>query len=342
MSKTEIKSFAWPLVGHAKIVKYLQQNLFSDNLAHAFLFSGPSHLGKSTVAKFFINSLVCRNLHAHTGSVPCGTCECCRQVANNVHPDMYWLGRIVNEKTGKLNKNIGIEQIRQLQNMLSLGSFLNSYKVAVIDEAQALSQEAANSLLKTLEEPTPKTILILLASSPSLLPRTIISRCQVIKFLPVSTADIFAYLLSLKIERKKAKTLAALALGRPGLAINFAATADSFSDFQEEYKSFMALAAADLVTRFKIAGEIAAGNDPDELKEILLVWRRALRDLLLIKLAAQNFISNLPLAADLTALAERYSQEKIIGLINETNATRQFLGANVNSKLAIENLIINF
>jgi len=341
MSKGEIKQFNWSVVGHANIVSYLQQNLKSGNIAQAFLFYGPPHLGKTTVVKYLVNSLVCRNLHEKSETVPCGKCECCKQVANNIHPDVYWLKRGMSETTGRLSKNISIEQIRQLQNMLGLHSFLNSYKIAVINEAETLSQEAANSLLKTLEEPASQTIIILIASGIANLPKTIASRCQAIKFLPVATQEIFDHLLSLKIDRKKAKYLAGISLGRPGMAVNLAGNRESYEDFQESVRQFVALADSDLAGRFKTISELSSANEIDGLKQVLLVWRRVLRDLLLIKNSAQNLISNLFIAGDLNKLADHYSRDKIIELIGEIGQTRKYLDANVNPKLALENLIIN-
>src|SRR3989344_1191746 len=176
MSKVINKQSKWPIVGHSHIVSYLQNSLNNLKLAHAYLFVGLDHVGKAAVAGYFINSLVCQNLEVEALAVPCGECQSCRQALSGNHPDVYWLARELNEKTDKLKKNISIEQVRQLQNKLSLRSFLNSYKIAVVSEAQTLSAEAANSLLKTLEEPSARTVLILLAENLARLPQTIVSR----------------------------------------------------------------------------------------------------------------------------------------------------------------------
>ena len=144
MSKTDETQSSWPIVGHSNFVSYLKHCLGSSQVGQAYLFIGPAHLVKTTLTKHFVDQLV----------------EGADQVSVNpkLHPDIHWLARETNEKTGKLKKNISIEQVRQLQNKLSLHSFLNTYKVGVITQAHTLSTEAANSLLKTLEEPTPKTI----------------------------------------------------------------------------------------------------------------------------------------------------------------------------------------
>ncbi|MFA6254513.1 MAG: DNA polymerase III subunit delta' [Patescibacteria group bacterium] len=342
MSDSKNNRFQWPIVGHSNIVSYLQQSLLNGRLAQAYLFVGPLQVGKTTIVKSFVNSLVCENLHQGKELVPCGQCQHCRQVTNKIHPDIFWLERIDNEKTGKLKKNIGIEQIRELQNKLSLHSFLDSYKIAVINEAQTLSSEAANSLLKTLEEPTPKTIIILLTTSLASLPQTIVSRCQILKFLPVSSQEIFDYLISLKVERKKAKVLAALAFGRPGLAIDYFNEPENYLTFQDQTKQLITLVKADLTSRFKIVNDLALGNDVNSIKESLSNWQRIFRDLSLIKIGAENLISNLNLQTELKSLAEGYSRDNLLKIMAEITTAKRYLDANVNPKLTLENLILNF
>lgn len=343
MSDKSNNRFKWPIVGHSNIVSYLQQGLANDNTSHAYLFVGPTHIGKTTVAKNFVDSLVCQDLHEKDkGEVPCGVCECCKQIENNIHPDVYWLEREMNEKTNKRKKNISIEQVRELQNKLSLHSFLNSYKVAVIEQAQTLSLEAANSLLKTLEEPTAKTVLILLVTNTALLPRTIISRCQIINFLPVSDKELTDYLISLKTERKKAKTLAAMSFGRPGIALSYLGEPDLYADFQESVKQFVTLMKADINSRFKIISEVVNSGDIDSIKETLIVWTKVLRDLLLMKTKGENLISNLKISSDLEELANTYRIKDLVKILADINFTKRYLAANVNPKLTLENLVLNF
>ncbi|MFA6409961.1 MAG: DNA polymerase III subunit delta' [Candidatus Buchananbacteria bacterium] len=342
MSKVPDNFFKWSIIGHRQIVSYLQNNLKNSQTAHAYLFCGPSHIGKSTVAKEFLASLVCRNLHQKQSSVPCGQCDCCKQINSQIHPDVYWLKREINEKTGKKKKNISIEQVRELQNKLSLHSFLDTYKIAVIADAQTLSQEAANSLLKTLEEPSPKTIIILLATNSAELPATIISRCQLIKFYPVDPKDIFDHLIDLKVERKKAKTLTALSFGRPGVALNYFLAPEKYEAFEEQIQEFVSLIKSGNIERFKMISEIIESHDADELKEILAVWTKVIRDLLLLRIGAQDFISNLNLFSELEQVAKVYQSKDLIENLKKINQAKRYLSANVNPKLALENLVLNF
>jgi len=342
MSKGENSRFQWSIVGHQSIVSYLQNNLEDSQIAHAYLFVGPEHIGKTTVSENFVNSLVCENLDQEAGAIPCGQCQHCRQVAKGIHPDVFWVQRTADEKNGKLKKNISIEQMRELQNKLGLHSFLDSYKVAVINEASTLSPGAANSLLKTLEEPTPKTVIVLLAANLARLPQTIFSRCQVLRFLPVSDQEIFDYLLSLKVERKKARVLAALSFGRPGVAANYSSDPDCYNNFQDQVKQFVILLKSDINERFKMIGELIEFNNIDSAKEVLLIWNKVLRDLILIKHSAEDFISNLKLLPDLRQLAATYSNDSLLRIMSEVNSARRYLEHNVNPKLTLENLVLNF
>lgn len=342
MTKKENSHFSWPIVGHKTIVSYLQQSLENEKVGHAYLFTGPRQIGKNTVAQYFVNSLICDGLNKGSGPVPCGQCEYCRQMANKMHPDFFYVSREINEKTGKLKKNISIEQIRQLQNKLSLHSFLNSYKVAIIDQAESLSLEAANSLLKTLEEPSPKTVIILLASNLVVLPQTIASRCQVIKFLPVGSKEILEHLQTLKVERKKAKAIAELAFGRPGMAISYTTEPENYDDFLEKVNQFILLLKSGLSQRFKLISEMDELSDVNSLKESLVTWSKVLRDIFLIKYSAPNLVSNVKSFSELEKISAGYNFETLIKILGEINLTKRYLDANVNPKLALENLVLTF
>lgn len=334
-----LKDPKWPIVGHSNIVSYLQNSLSTLNVSHAYLFLGPKSLGKTTVAKYFVNALVCRELGQD--KAPCNSCEFCRQIIAGVHPDVFWIDRQISETSGQKKKNISILQIRSLQNKLHLGSFLDSYKVALITEAHTLSIEAANSLLKILEEPAKKTIIILLADN-NFLPATIVSRCQVFNFLPVSDKDIFDYLLTLKIDRKKAKTLTALSFGRPGMAAHFASATEEYFNFKAQVKQCLDIMGADLPRKFKITSEIASSYDLDLVKETLSIWQRIIRDIILIKNSAEGLISNRSFVSELTILAGEYSTRELIEMSNQLDLSKKYLDSNVNAKLTLENLALNF
>jgi len=190
----------WPVIGHHNVVQYLQNALRRHQFAHTYLFSGPAHVGKSLVAEYFIQTLFCLNYQESGSAIawPCGECQSCRQFGKGVHPDYF----LLSPEEGK--RAIGIDQVREWQRSLGNKSFLTKYKIGLIAGAELLTTEAANALLKTIEEPVGNTIIVLLTDDLNLLLPTIISRSQVIKFGPVAEKDILQYLVQLGEERSDA------------------------------------------------------------------------------------------------------------------------------------------
>ncbi len=343
MASVKNSQFKWPVIGHSNIVNYLQKSLYNLNFNHAYLFSGPSNIGKTLVAQYFADSLICDNLGKSSGNIPCFECRPCKQAINKIHPDVFWLKRVNDEKTGKLKKNISIGQIRELQAKLSLHSFMDSHKVAVIMESEKLSQEAANSLLKTLEEPTKKTVIILVTSKINSLPKTILSRCQILNFLPASKKEIFDYLIDQKLERKKAKLISEISGGKPGLAIEYFKDDEIYLEFQDQSKQFIFLLKNNnLGEKFKIIDDIAKANDVNSIKKHLDVWTKVMRDLVLAKYAGQNLVSNSKIYPELSQLSGLYSKQKLLEIIKGVKSVKYYLDANVNPRLALENFILNF
>lgn len=339
-----MNSFNWPVVGHAKIQQLLQKSLVNNKLAHAYLFSGPVHLGKSLLAKQFIASILCNDYQQQTQaaakSLPCGSCVFCQQFDKNIHPDVYYLNR-EEEK-----KNISVEQVRDMQKFLSLSSFLNSYKIALIADAQDLSESAQNALLKILEEPHPKTILILIANDYNFLLPTIVSRCQLIKFRNLSADEIFHHLISLDSSREQAKILTALSNGRIGLAIDYLQIPELYNSYINKLDDTLDLFEQDLVSRFKNMENVyqQAKNSPedsDSIKSVLNFWQLVFRDILLAKNNLNNKLVNIYAADKMEKIAARYTTREVLDLMTMTDQIKKYLNYNINPRLAVENLLIN-
>ncbi len=166
----------WPVIGHKNIIKFLQKSIEADRISHAYLFVGPNYLGKKLMANYFIQSLLCQNNEVF----PCNNCSNCHNFNRGLYLDFYKI------KTEEGKKNISVEQIRELRDKIKNTSFSGSYRIALIEGAKKLSLPAANSLLKTLEEPGKKTIFILISDYFDFIPATVMSRCQIINFNPVN------------------------------------------------------------------------------------------------------------------------------------------------------------
>jgi DNA polymerase-3 subunit delta' len=346
---TVMPNFQWPIVGHKNIVEFLQKSIANDRLAHAYLFYGAEHLGKTAMAENFVASILCdggnapRRIPTETGEpiIPCGKCINCEQLKKNIYPDVFFL-----EKE-KDKKNISIEQTRELQGMLSKTSFLNSYKIAIIKGAEALSEEAADSLLKTLEDAKARTIIILISTDKDSLPLTVVSRCQTIKFSSVSQDDIFHCLVDQGATRQLADSLSHLVNGKIGLAIKYFEEQDLFKEYEEKIKMFFTLADGSVAEKFKtieklVAGKKGLAETVEPLFDYLEIWSSVLRDLILIKHDMAAFGSNIFAKDKLEKLAPKFDDFKIIKLIKEIKETKKFLKLNVSPRLAMENLVMEF
>ncbi|HTT08301.1 MAG TPA: DNA polymerase III subunit delta' [Gammaproteobacteria bacterium] len=167
-----------PYPWQAEAWQRLQAWRRSETLPHGLLLTGPLGSGKFDMARVFAQGLLC--VRAVDG-IPCGECQGCHWVEAGTHPDLRLITFEVDEKTGKTAKEIKIAQIRELIEFAQLKSHTAPLRIAIVHPAEYMNRNAANSLLKTLEEPPPATYLILIAHQPSRLPVTVRSRCQVLR-----------------------------------------------------------------------------------------------------------------------------------------------------------------
>jgi DNA polymerase III subunit delta' len=156
----------------------LSSQILQDRLPQALLLSGPAGVGKRHFTRALAAFLLCE---ARSGQA-CGACRSCQQLAAGSHPNLFWLSRLSDDKSGKERRDIQIEQVRQLGERLALASHYDQPKLAVIEPADALNASSANALLKTVEEPPPRTHLLLVTERPQSLPATLRSRCQKLRF----------------------------------------------------------------------------------------------------------------------------------------------------------------
>ena len=196
--------------GHERAIAYLRRGAEANRLAHAFVFTGAAGIGKRMVARALALGLHCET----TPFDACGTCNACHTITAGTHPDV----RVV-DGPAEGKRDISIEQVRELQRELGFRSLSRHPKVGIIDEAQQLTQQAQNALLKTLEEPNGASVLVLVTTQASALLPTILSRCQRLAFAPLPTADVVAILEAHGRPRAEAAALAAYANGSPGTAL---------------------------------------------------------------------------------------------------------------------------
>jgi DNA polymerase-3 subunit delta' len=202
----------WGLIGLDKVKMTLSDMLKNSHLPHALLFCGPFGSGKFSLAVALAQAINCQK--PDTDLSPCQVCTSCRKIKEGVHPDITIIA-----PSGK-QYIIPIEEVRELRESLSFRPFEGKLKVAIIREAERFKQEAGGALLKTLEEPTPDTILILTADSESSVMETLVSRCVRVKFAPLSRNQIIEALQRKGFDLRSSYLLAGLSGGALGSALN--------------------------------------------------------------------------------------------------------------------------
>ncbi len=285
------------IIGHKKQLAYLKRMLDSERIPHAFLFSGGERLGKKRVAIEFISWIF--------------------KESPLSHPDFILL-----EPEGK---EIQIGQVRELSTRLSLKPVKSRKKAVIIDRADSMNPRAQNSFLKTLEEPMGDALVILVSDKPHFLLPTIVSRCQNIRFYPPGREEISEYLREEKgLREEKIEEILEISQGRPGLALELAASKESLDLYQKEIRELDKLSRSSIATRFRYAKELSKRED---LEGVLRIWLNQLRNLF-IKKCLEPAGANIEYLKDLLQ-----GVEETIYLISATN---------VNKRLALETLMMKF
>ena len=244
------------IIGHQKIISQLDRAIESGNPSHAYLFSGPEHVGKFTTALDFAQKLL--------------------GVTNVIDPNLIILRPETEEKKGIIKKKaIPVESVRELQKKLMQTATESKFKIAIIDDADHLNVSAQNALLKTLEEPSSGVILILVAQNKEKLLSTVISRCQAKKFNPVSPGELDGIIGS----SPHWKEIIFWSLGRPGLAKIFMKDEAALRERQEGFREFENLFSQNVTERFLLAENIS--KNAVVLIDKLNWWLVMLREVIL-------------------------------------------------------------
>lgn len=272
------------IVGHARNLAYLHRVLQKGVPAHAYLFHGPERVGKKTVALAFARSLLCRegNVAPFGG---CGSCDECRLVDSLTHPDLILLSLERPLLADEAKREIGVKNTHELMRFLAGTPWRGGRKVAVIDGAEDLSRDAQASLLKTLEEPMPRTVFLLVTSAPGAIADTIRSRSVPLGFGFVSDAEL-APLLEIVPIRHRDEFLE-LALGRPGVLAAASQDPASCEALRRDAERFAGLLRAGLPEQFAFSDR--ESREPGRVEAFLLFLLSRLRRDLHAALAKGGF-----------------------------------------------------
>ena len=304
--------YKWNIVGHQKQLIQLERDLRQGNLAHAYLFSGPSQGGKFTIAKIVAKILQCPNN-------ACRVCKDCEMIRKETHPDTI----IIRDK----GESIKIDDIRELIRTTNL-THQGKYRVVIIENIERMPVEAQNSFLKTLEEPPGNTIFIMTTNQIDSVLLTIQSRVRHYNFSTIEDSAITEYLNEKFGERPETEEIVNIAQGRPGLAISLIEKPEVLAYQKSMYHKIEGfLKKNDLSQKFIFIDEIEKNDAEVEL--FIDAFTRYLRKLLFEYTHTLNH-----------PLKNRFSLNNIVNMFDVLEKSRYFINRNINKKLVLENLLI--
>jgi DNA polymerase-3 subunit delta' len=323
----------WGVIGHEWAVNLLAENVALGHERHAYLFTGPSGIGRRTLALRFAQSLNCQ-----TPSVPgqpCRTCSNCMRIEQMLHPDLIV---VMAENEGETLK---IDQVRELQHTLSLAPYEARYRIALILRFEEANSSSANAMLKTLEEPPDHVVIILTAKSAENLLPTIVSRCEVLRLRTLSMDETARGLQIIKgVPQELAEKLAHISDGRPGYAIRLYEQPRLLEQRQSWLDELIQLLATSRRERFAFVR--GAVDNKEELRSELQVWLTFWRDVLLCVNKMNRSITNMDYSTQIQKLAAVTDLRKAQFHVSAIERTIEFIDHNVNARLALEVLLMDF
>jgi DNA polymerase-3 subunit delta' len=336
MLSHQIQTQGWDIVGHNHAVDMLRRTLAAQQVRHAYLFSGPEHVGKSLLSRLFAQCLLCTGGPDPTVApqFPCNTCLSCRKVLHGNHPDIHTIRRAPDKQF------ILIEQVRALQSDSSRRTMEGRRNIFLVEDAQDMNVQAANCLLKTLEEPEPDVVLLLTVPDPGLLLPTIISRVQQIplQLLP-STQIKQALQTQWELEPAEAELIAALSAGRLGWAIQVAEDDDLLGERKSQLDLLTKIPQMTRVQRFQLVQQWS--NDSAKVQSLLDLWLLWWRDMVLAANHCLDLTVNVDMRNLLKTQATRVGTAEAERMVRAIIQTREALEQNVNARVALEVLMLD-
>ena len=318
------------VVGHKNIIDYIRSAVQEDKVSHAYILNGEKGAGKKMLANLFATTLLCEK----AGPDPCNECHSCRQAESGNHPDII---RVTHEKPN----TISVDDIReQVNNTILIKPYQGPYKIYIIPQADMMSVQAQNALLKTIEEPPEYAVIMLLTENADTLLPTIASRCVMLKLRNIKDTHIKKYLMeTMEVPDYKADMCTAFAQGNMGRAI-LLANSEYFNEIREEAVQLLKyiqemepseiVEAVKRITTYKL--------EINDYLDIIMVWYR---DVLLYK--ATKDMDKVVFKDQIKYIKEqarKSSYEGIELILESLEKAKTRLKANVNFELAMELLFL--
>lgn len=326
------------IIGHEHIVEHLKSAIALDKVSHAYILTGEDGTGKNMLANAFAMTLQCENMQNHNGMQlkqvnACGKCKSCLQATSDNNPDII---RVTHEKA-----SIGIDDIRiQVNNDILIKPYSSNYKIYIIDEAEKLTEQAQNALLKTIEEPPKYAVILLLTNNLNALLPTILSRCVTLKLKSVDKDHIKDLLMSkYQIPDYQAELSTVFAQGNVGKAILYASS-DSFAEIKEDVLHLLKyIDNMELYEIIDALKKIAENKSQiNDYLDLMILWYR---DVLLFKVTKDmNQLIYKSEYQNISKQASIHSYEGIEAIIEAIEKAKVRLSANVNIDIVMELMLL--
>jgi DNA polymerase-3 subunit delta' len=327
----------WNLLGHEWAVDMLRRHVARGETRHAYLFSGPPGLGRRTLALRLAQALNCEKPVAP--GEPCYVCRTCKQIEAMQHPDLAVIQAMDEDGAGKEGGTLRVDQIREVQRSLNLKPYQSPYRVALFLRFQEANDNAANALLKTLEEAPAHAILLLTADNPEQLLPTINSRCEILRLRPLPLEAIVSDLIFRGVEEDRARLLAHISGGRPGFARKLVENAGILEKREERLNDLQTILPASRVEKFSYADKLA--KDKDAMRQTIIVWLSYWRDVLLRVAGAETPLINVDRNMEIEFLAGRLDLSSARKVVSDHESTLEKMDRNINSRLLAEVLLMD-
>ena len=317
------------IVGQTGAIALLQRALVADRLAHAYAFVGPVGVGRRLTALAFAQAVLC-------GTGGCGGCPSCRRVAAGLHPDCQVLQPTPPKDNPRGAAVIRIEDIRELAHRAALTPHEGPRKIFILDDADRMTLPTAQAVLKTLEEPPPRTLLVLILANPRALPATVLSRCQRVRFRPLGEPEMLASLEARGVAPAERGRLARLSQGQLGVAL--AADLATVETRRATALELLATPRPALAVRLDQAG---LDRDRAGVAACLEVYWFWFRDALCVQAGGDpGLLVNADRAEELARIAARMPHGELVAALAAVKTAWLALEGNVTPRLALEAVLV--
>jgi DNA polymerase-3 subunit delta' len=328
----------WGIAGHEWAVDLLREHVAQDRMRHAYLITGSQGVGRRTLALRLAQAVNCDQPPA--SGLPCFKCRSCEKIEHMTHPDLAIV------EAERIGGTLKVDQVRELQRNLMLTPYEARYRVAILLRFEEAHPSAANALLKTLEEPPPKVILILTASSVEDLLPTVVSRCEVLRLRSLALNEVSQWLeYDWDVGSDEANLLAHISGGIPGYALRLHKKPELMEKRLIWLKEHQRLISSGRVDRFEYIAPLISPKNPSktrtELRDRFLIWISLWRDVLHKAIGASAPISNLDHADMIAGLVEAFGEDNARSMVSALQRTLILIDKNVNARLAAEVLMLD-